>query len=370
MTSFRCAIVFNFVFTALFSRVHCANILFYHHVASYSHRVVTYPLADALAKRGHEITVISPFHPRGPYINPNITEIVPEKMADVLDEFFLSDFDINFRIRKELPSNVFAWFPTAIRVCQDFLESEELKEYFQKTTKLDLMIVDNCLSECGMAIAYKYGVKHITFSTIAIVAFENDIYGLNPESSAIPELDLYAPQTPMSFFERVKNTLMSLVFRFFHYMQYTGEIDKLVRNRLEDQNMPFVEDLYRNTSLILYMGDLVTDYSRSFPPFVVNVGGIHCKNEKQELPLELKTFVEDDSVEGFVYISLGSLVVSSNLPENIKQVFFQTIESFPKLRFLWKWNGEFPKKIPANLKLGRWFPQSDILGKFTEFLDT
>lgn len=69
--------------------------------------------------------------------------------------------------------------------------------------------------------------------------------------------------------------------------------------------------------------------------------------------------------DGFVYISLGSFVVSSNLPPNIKQIFFDVIKSFPDIKFLWKWTGEVPRgsEIPDNLFLAKWFPQIDVLGK-------
>lgn len=345
-------------------RVEPANIVFYHNIASYSHRVVAYPLADALAKRGHSVTILSPFQHRGPYINPNISELVPKALEHTMQALWATDFDISFRVEKKMPSNVNAFFPTAVKGCKDLLESEMFQRFVEDTAKIDLLILDDCMTECGMYLKYKYGAKHIFFNTIVLQPYEYDIYGFNPESSSVPEEDVWSPPVPMTFLERVKNTLKSIYFRYVHYTYYSPQIDSVIRQYPGFSEMPFVDDLFRNTSLVLSMGDMVTDYPRSLPPLVVNVGGLHCQKERKPLPEDLRKFVEDDS-KGFIYISFGSLVEPSTLPNAMRLVFFNAMEKFPKLKFLWKWNGPRPENrdIPKNLYLDKWFPQNDLLGK-------
>ena len=43
------------------------------------------------------------------------------------------------------------------------------------------------------------------------------------------------------------------------------------------------------------------------------------------------------------------------------------LESFSKLkqRVLWKWETDSLPGQPSNVKLGKWLPQSDILGELT-----
>ncbi|ODN02201.1 UDP-glucuronosyltransferase 2B13, partial [Orchesella cincta] len=77
--------------------------------------------------------------------------------------------------------------------------------------------------------------------------------------------------------------------------------------------------------------------------------------------LFLNSTVSESKNEGFVYISLGSLASSSDLPDKIQQVFFDTIKSFPQLKFLWKWNGKLPSELPSNIFFAKWFPQIDVL---------
>jgi len=65
---------------------------------------------------------------------------------------------------------------------------------------------------------------------------------------------------------------------------------------------------------------------------------------------------------GFVYVSLGTVAKASNLPENIKNVMFDSFSRFPDVNFLWKWEGKQPDIISKNVFLSAWFPQQDILG--------
>ncbi|CAL8100661.1 unnamed protein product [Orchesella dallaii] len=321
------------------------------------------PLAEALSKRGHEVTFLSPFYPKEP--NANITEIVPEKLAKYIDETINRVFDINLRVQNTMEQLSVVMYQLGNDACEALYKSSKFKSWLKKTNKVDLLIIDNCFPECAIGLAYKLGAKYAFFSTTTVVGNEYDSVGFLPEGSAIPQVEIHSPNPPMNFLGRVSNELMILRWRWSHF-QYAKKIDSMIRKSLLVPEMPYIEDLFRNVSLVLHTGDTVTDYPRTLPPLYVNVAGIHCKTpENISLSADLESFLsstingqEDD---GFVYISLGSLAVSSNLPQSIKDQFFDTIKSFSSLKFLWKWNGELPKDIPSNLFLSQWFPQLDIL---------
>jgi glucuronosyltransferase len=60
---------------------------------------------------------------------------------------------------------------------------------------------------------------------------------------------------------------------------------------------------------------------------------------------------------------MGSGLNSSDMPDRkIKQ--FVEIFSKQKQRILWKWEKDSLPGKPQNVKIGKWFPQSDILGGF------
>jgi glucuronosyltransferase len=72
-------------------------------------------------------------------------------------------------------------------------------------------------------------------------------------------------------------------------------------------------------------------------------------------------FIEE-AAEGVIYFSMGSGLYSSDMPESKRQAF---VEAFSKLKqkVIWKWETETLPGKPQNVKIGKWFPQSDILGQ-------
>jgi len=67
---------------------------------------------------------------------------------------------------------------------------------------------------------------------------------------------------------------------------------------------------------------------------------------------------------GFIYISLGTVAKSSDLPEHILDAFMFAIKSHPHINFLWKWeSAKIPVDTPSNLYMSQWFTQQDVLGK-------
>ena len=81
---------------------------------------------------------------------------------------------------------------------------------------------------------------------------------------------------------------------------------------------------------------------------------------------DIDTFL-DEATHDAIFFSMGSILRSSDLPETKVNAF---VEAFSKLkqRVLWKWETEDLPRLPENVRLGKWFPQSDILGKFQEAL--
>jgi len=70
----------------------------------------------------------------------------------------------------------------------------------------------------------------------------------------------------------------------------------------------------------------------------------------------------DEAPDGVIYFSMGSNLKSTELPESKKNAF---LGAFSKLKqhVLWKWESDTLPGQPSNVNLGKWLPQSDILGE-------
>lgn len=69
----------------------------------------------------------------------------------------------------------------------------------------------------------------------------------------------------------------------------------------------------------------------------------------------------DDSPNGVVLFSLGSLVSMTSLSSNVQKAIVEVLGRIPQ-RVLWKYEGEMEDK-PSNVMTRKWFPQRDILCK-------
>lgn len=64
---------------------------------------------------------------------------------------------------------------------------------------------------------------------------------------------------------------------------------------------------------------------------------------------------------GFIFISFGTVLKGSTLPESIRNKFLHVFSRL-KQKVLWKWESEDMANLPSNVILRKWLPQQDILG--------
>lgn len=60
--------------------------------------------------------------------------------------------------------------------------------------------------------------------------------------------------------------------------------------------------------------------------------------------------------------SMGSVVPEDKLPIHLRDAFVEAFSKIPQ-RVVWKWNYNKPPRLSPNVKLVKWFPQQDLLGK-------
>ncbi|KAH9634408.1 hypothetical protein HF086_000234 [Spodoptera exigua] len=88
------------------------------------------------------------------------------------------------------------------------------------------------------------------------------------------------------------------------------------------------------------------------------MGGLHQKPVK-ELPKDLKTYL-DSSKNGVIYISFGTNVLPSLLPQDKIQMIAKVFSQLP-YDVLWKWDKDELPGRSKNIRISKWLPQSDML---------
>ncbi|KAJ8933743.1 hypothetical protein NQ318_015592 [Aromia moschata] len=253
-----------------------------------SHYLVFEPLLKTLAKKGHNLTVLS-FCPQ---------ETPPQNRGEGgggdsptpgVEIIKISDFTGS---RKEMYGGVLLLKMFAEESCSVGLQSKNLQEFLKEDNKFDVILAEFFNTNCFMGLVKKYKAPVIGLSSCVWPPWISDWFG-NPENpSYIPTVFMdYSDE--MTFLERVENTAVLL-------------FDKLVFKLIDEHaNMlseKFVRvDLYEgqhviyNASLLLSNTHFCLNRPKPLVPSIVEVGGIHITKHKK-LPA-VSAEVTDELIE-------------------------------------------------------------------------
>jgi len=163
----------------------------------------------------------------------------------------------------------------------------------------------------------------------------------------------------MSFKERLINVLLSnYISGQMHY--YTNSQLEFVKKYF-GIDVPHIKDLYHDLSLYLVNTHHSLHGIRPMTTNVIEVGGLHLKDDDPPSP-EVQKWL-DESKDGCIYFTFGSMVRIETFPKELIQQFYASFEKIAPVRVLMK----IAKKedllpgLPKNVMTQSWFPQISVL---------
>ncbi|XP_067012668.2 UDP-glycosyltransferase UGT5 [Anabrus simplex] len=312
-------------------------------------------LMQELARRGHQVTVISSFPLQTPIANHTdivVRDTFPEKESGNTFTDYKNSGGILMMI------GVLFFWDIGVKACDRALRQPDIQKLINDNDpQFDLIIFENFVSECFYGFVHKYKVPVINVSPTTAGLFMGDPVGNPYTPSYVPDIQMgYSDH--MTFSERVVNILFAGLFTVGRRLLYLHRHDALVMEHFKDPTFPGVSALEPNASLLLVNSHVSLSFPRPFTPNTIEVGGMHIKAAKK-LPKDLQQFM-DSAKHGVIYFSLGSNVRSSDMPPELLETFLMVFSKL-KQQVLWKWEKDSLPGQPANVRLGKWLPQTDIL---------
>ncbi|KAK7788698.1 hypothetical protein R5R35_012812 [Gryllus longicercus] len=333
---------------------HAARILGIFPTPSISHQLPYQAVLKALAARGHQITVISPDPLKEPVAN----------YSDVDLSFSYEDFrqsitfagmaDVNpIRMMKMMT-------PTILSVTEKQLASKPIQDFLKYNVSdgFDLIFLEWFGYEAYYGLIHAVGSPPIVgIVSLGGSAIQYNAIG-NPNNPAINPEVLAGYSDRMTFWQRLDNAYTNMWMTWHWERVMFPENEKMLRKYFGPTPPP-VRDTARNLSLLILCNHWSTDYPRALLPNVVQLTGLHVREETRPLPADLQAWL-DGAEQGVVYFSLGSNVMSKDLPPEKLQAILRALARLPQ-RVLWKFeNDELPGR-PPNVRVAKWLPQQDIL---------
>lgn len=261
----------------LVSAGHCSRILAILPIPVKSHYLVMEPLLQALAARGHQVTVYSSFPQKTPL--PNLTDI------DISHGRRLHVNNFNYSQMKFLLGNAVKDMHHTMRLtlndCQEVLNKTRLKYFDYKKEKYDLLITEMFSADCYVHFANRLNVPLVSMVTSLPHPWISDKFGLPDDSAYIPNCLSDLPPD-MSLLQRIKNTIILTYAKVMYNSVSNARSQQLAEDYFQER-LPWVGDVANNSSLLLVNTYLSLSQSRPLPPNVISVGGIHIKDQ-QPLP--------------------------------------------------------------------------------------
>lgn len=241
------------------------------------------------------------------------------------------------------------------------LNHPRFKEFLLSDAQFDVIIVEVFLSEPLLALGHHFNAPVIGISTFGASKWTTELVGT-------PNIPSYVPHTflgfsdKMTFAERVRNLFYYWYEDIAMSILYTPIQQDLLDKYFPGENVPTIEELKRNVSLVLLNTHVTLGSPRPYAPNMIEVGGMHIERDVKPLPENLRKFL-DEAKDGAIFFSLGSNVRFSKMPEETKSAMLNAFKEYPKVRLLMKLdeNAVVASHKASDVLIQSWLPQQSIL---------
>jgi glucuronosyltransferase len=331
-----------------------ANILGVFPLPGKSHFVMFERLMKRLAEKGHNVDVATHFPskevPEG-YNQLSLVGSLPIMVSNLSINIFdgFSHYDMVHFMTKIC----------GVDACAATLQTPVLQNLKTTKKKYDLLVTEIFGSDCMLGFGHMFNIPTVSLVSSIPLPWATDRIGNPDNPSYIP--NYFVPSSArMSLFERLENTLILLKSKYL-YSHFSSKESNQIAREFFGPDIPTLEDLALNTSLILFNSHFSINNARPAVPNFIEVGGLHITE-----PKPLSKYFENlltSNTKGIIYLTMGSMIMTETFDPDKLQGLFDAFAELP-YKVLWKANRErFPKglTIPKNIHFENWMPQIDIL---------
>lgn len=332
-----------------------------------SHFDVFKPLVEELARRGHNITVISHFprsesakakEPLPAYKDISLVDPKIGVFVNIIDLHQVGKYQSIFGPLMNLISlRVFA-----DQGCGMSLRNPDVTKLLRSNETFDVILNENFNTDCCLGFSYRFKAPYLSLSSHQIMPWTNEDMDNEDNPNYIPSI-LTGYTRPMSFVDRIMNTLIMSTQKIM-YDYWFRRKDRVFAEEAFGPDLPDLKEIAKQAQALLVNTHFSIHGSRSYVPNVVEVGGLHIPSKISPLPKDIAEFL-DNAHEGVLYFNMGSMIKLTTMPEEKLDVIFKVIGSLPR-KVIWKWEAdELPRKLD-NVMIKKWLPQFDVLSKYRQ----
>ncbi|XP_050556290.1 UDP-glucosyltransferase 2 isoform X2 [Spodoptera frugiperda] len=253
----------------------------------------------------------------------------------------------------------------ALEAARMTLNHENVKKLLEDPNeRFDVIIADLIESEVYAGFSVLYNCPMVWLYSMG--AHWQVLRLIDVASNPAYDPDYLSPNMPpFTFAQRVEELWSRIYWQYLKtfYTQpeerkiYEAVFGPLVAKR--GRTLPDYEDVIFNASLILANEHDATLNRASTPQNFKYIGGCHIEEPVKPLPKDLQDLI-DNSKNGVIYFSMGSVLQSKSLPKELVTELLQMFGEF-KQTVIWKFEDNSLVNVPKNVRIVNWAPQQSIL---------
>ncbi|XP_072946302.1 UDP-glucosyltransferase 2-like [Epargyreus clarus] len=330
-----------------------ARILAVFPTPSISHQFVFRPITQELARRGHDVTVITadPAFPKN--LAPgNLTEI---DVHDISYSVWENDLNkVSVGTGNDMNAQLEMFIHLFAHIFEQQVQTDEVQNIIKnKNNHFDLILVEACV-RTTLIFSHIYKAPVIMISSFGPMVGTNSIVGA-PNHPLFQPVVVRQRLYNLTLWEKIREIYQQYKFeQISHSLEYE---ENMMLKKIFGPETPSLSELYNNVDMVFFNVHPIWIDNQPVPPSVIYMGGMH-QNPEKELPKDLQSYL-DSSKHGVIYLSFGTNVQPSVLPPHKIKMMMKVFSELP-YDVIWKWDKDLPGK-PSNIKVLEWLPQSDLL---------
>ena len=242
-----------------------------------SHHIFFTALVEELASRQHNVTVIN-YHPV-PAL-PNLRQISLQDKENESDQVNIeehlkilsrSDFSVAYE-------EAYGCQHLANTNCKKLINNREVQDLISSAAHFDVVIVEQFVTDCGLAVAYKLNAPAIGMASHILFPWTYSRLGALNHPAYVPN-HFFASGTYPNMWNKIKGAIINFGMNTF-YTHVTQRIDSEIVNEVYPDT-PHLEELGKKMSLIMINLYFPLTGPRLYSPNVIEIGGMHIKDDVQ-----------------------------------------------------------------------------------------
>lgn len=267
---------FLLYFFATFGLVHGANILGIFPIPMVSHQIVFRALTEALAARGHNLTVMTtdPVDYKGKF--PNFKQIdVRAASYETWTKSVNYDSMINKKSGKSFQTLITEAF---VKLTDVQLKNPEMNKLLtDKSVNFDLCIIE-CWVEPMFPIKDRFNCSLILISSLTGSLSNFDAFG-NPSNPTL-FIDAFSPYFgDLDFWQRLEVTIKNIRDRYTYYFHDVPMYDAFTKT-VFGSNTRSVSEIQNDADMLFINGHPILSGIRPVVPGIVYLDSMHIKQPK------------------------------------------------------------------------------------------